>query len=371
MTATAGPRFGPERYRALVSGLQEIVTGGPARTDGPGRSTVLVQAEAIVALEAAAHGVGTTLARAGAAAVSVESSRYGRVFSDWLARAGARVLRIPLPDGEPLDPGHLGDVLAANPEVRAVALTHGEALTGVLHPLAAVARTAHAAGACVVLDAVATIGAAEPPREADLTVIGLQKALGGGFGLSAVTLTAAGRALLTGQDPTAPSMLSLPYLARLQEECLAAGALPGEPSRSELAIAEGALDGLSAEGASARRARHRQTAAALRAALRGAGLEPLVRADAAANPLATTVLLPHGVQTEAVLTTTTALGARWAEGGTTPRGTYLRVSHYAAGATFERALTDAVALAHALRAHGSDPGAAARAALAAWQGAVP
>ncbi|RBM06299.1 aminotransferase class V-fold PLP-dependent enzyme [Streptomyces sp. PT12] len=348
--------FPPDRYARLTDDLGRLAGGA-----GP---SVLLQAEAVVALEALAHGIG----RSERPVLSIESSRYGRLTSAWLRAAGAPVTVLDLPDGEPADPDRVDALLRAAPATAAVLLTQAEVLTGVAHPVDDIAAVAHRHGAAVAVDAVAAVGGLAAPRGADAVVIGPQKALGGPAGLSVATLSDRGWALLDRQDDTYASTLNLPYLRRAAAESAAAGALPGTPSVPELAAAERAVAAVEAEGIEARIARHHATRAAVRAGLLAAGLTPWVADERHASPLATTVAVPSGVAARDLAWRAAAAGGHWVAGDTTPRGAYLRVSHYGRHATLARALGELVALTHAA---GADTGAAAQAAADAWLAAAP
>ncbi len=347
--------FTAARYHRVADRLG-VLAGGA----GP---TVLVQAEAVVALEALAHGLG----RSARPVLSIESSRYGRWSTGWLRAAGAPVTALELPDGELVDPDRVDDLLARLPGAAVVVVTQAETLTGVVHPVDRLAEVAHAHGALLAVDAVAAVGGLPAPRDADAVVVGPQKAVQGPAGLSAVTLSEAGWALLeSAQDPRTPSVLNLPYLRRADE----LGTVPGTPSVLELVAAEDALDALDREGLAVRLDRHARTRDAVRAGLRAAGLTPWVREDAAASTLATTVAVPAGADAAGLAALAQAAGGRWEVGGATPRGPYLRVGHHGRDAGLPRALTEVVTLAAAARDLGlpADPGAGAVAAARAWAG---
>ncbi|MEU6608283.1 aminotransferase class V-fold PLP-dependent enzyme [Streptomyces shenzhenensis] len=349
----SGTAFPPDRYRRITDGLGRLAGGA-----GP---SVLVQAEAVVALEALAHGIGL----AGRPVLSIESSRYGRLSTGWLRAASAQVTVLELPDGEAADPQRVDDLLRAEPNTAAVVFTQAEVLTGVAHPADDIVEVAHRHDAAVAVDAVAAVGGLAAPRNADAVVIGPQKALDGPSGLSVATLSERGWALLGGQDETFASVLSLPYLRHSARD----QGVPGTPSVPELEAAERALAAVEAEGIEARIARHHAARAAIREGLRAMGLTPWVVAEQHANTLATTVEVPPGADARELAGRAVASGGHWVYGGSTERGAYLQVSHYGRRAALAHVLGELAALGRAA-GHFADVGDAAEAASEAWHTAV-
>lgn len=247
-----------------------------------------VQGEAILALEALA----TSIARPGMRAVNVVTSPYGRLFGAWLRRAGATVNDVVAPEGHPVATGAVEAALAGGADL--LALVHAESASGVCNPIEAIAALGRAAGALLVVDAVASIGGhpfAMDALGADAVVIGPQKALGGPAGIAAVALSE--RAWAAIDRPGAPSDSALALLD-LRRRWLDAGrgTLPGMPSALEWWAMAAALDRIEAEGIDAVVGRHLSTRRATRAALRALGLQLWVGNEADASALVTTAVLP-------------------------------------------------------------------------------
>ncbi len=76
---------------------------------------------------------------------------------------GLRVVPFTAPQGQPLAPDDLRQVLAQEPEARAVALVHHETSTTVLNPLQELAQVTRQAGLPIIVDAVASLGGTELP----------------------------------------------------------------------------------------------------------------------------------------------------------------------------------------------------------------
>jgi aspartate aminotransferase-like enzyme len=292
-------------------------------------------AEAMLALEATA----TSLAAPGRRVVNVVTSPYGGWFGAWLTRGGADVL-----DVRPADPrraiavDEAATAIAAHrPEI--VAVVHGEASTGVVNPVQEIARIARAAGAIVVVDAVASAGGHALEADAwglDVVALGPQKALGGPVSLSAVAVSDAAWRVIAPPTVGAPSALSLADLRRDWIET-GRGALPGTPDPVVFDALDDALDALEAEGLEQRIARHAEAAAQARAEVRALGLELWIHDDAEASHLVTTVRLPHGADPSITLPALVTLDSGWSAGVGDDAHRFLRLNH-----TADRATPDAV-----------------------------
>jgi aspartate aminotransferase-like enzyme len=133
-----------------------------------------LQAEATVALEAVARGIG----RAGATVLNVVSGPYGGVFGAWLNAAGAEVVEVSAPWRGAVSPSATCRILEARRDIDVVSLVHAQAATGNKNALEAIADITTAKGVLLVVDAVASVGA-EPldidQWGIDLCVVGPQK----------------------------------------------------------------------------------------------------------------------------------------------------------------------------------------------------
>ena len=146
-----------------------------ARLLGTERDVVILQGEAILVLEALALGVGGP----NTSVLNLVSGPYGEVIGRWLERGGARVRQLACGFDRALELDQVEHALASEP-FDVVSVVHAEAATGAVNPLAAIAELAHAAGALVLVDAVASVGA-EPLEidawDLDLVAIGPRKRL--------------------------------------------------------------------------------------------------------------------------------------------------------------------------------------------------
>lgn len=339
------PPFPADGFAPLADALARVLR---TRND-----VVLVQAEAAVALEAAAHSLG----RPGLRALVLVSSLYGRWFAGWLRRAGAEVRELAAPPGQPMAAPDVAKALAAE-RFDLVFVVHAESAYGILNPLEDIAALVKAQGALLVVDAVASVGGHALDVDAlgaDLVVIGPQKALGGQAGVSAVAVSAAAWARVAPPGEV-PSVLSL---ADLRAGWLETGrkALPGTPSALEFHALAQTLAKAEREGLSALQARHASAARAARAAARVLTGRAWVSPDRASN-LVTAVALPEGMAAAQVLVV--AEPGHGLSAGVGPEGERLiRLNHTGVRARRAVVLEDLAVLTRALGrlGHRVDPGA--------------
>jgi aspartate aminotransferase-like enzyme len=358
--ATSAPPIGAEDYAATEDRLRQLL--------GTGNDVLLLQGEAILAIEAAARGLGGP----GTSALNVVTSPYGAALGRWLAAGGATV--------ENLEVGLERAATVAEVEAAldrgsfdVVSVVHAEGATGALNPLGEIARVAHEHGAVVAADAVASIGAEPVEIDAwglELTVIGPHKALGGPSGVCAVAISERGWEALE-KNPAAPrdSLLSL---LDWREHWLRSGRreLPLIAHHLETRALMATLERSEAEGLDRTIERHRRSRDAARAGLRRLGLRPWIEDDAAAAAVVTLLAVPAGVASEELL----ALALRAAPGaplGLAPgrlAARALRINHTGDAARLGPVLAALAGLSLALGELGAeraDP-AALDAALAAW-----
>lgn len=222
---------------------------------------------------------------------------FGDRIAEIATLIGAEVVRVEAPWGRPVDPEDLERALANNRGVSCVAAVHVETSTGVLQPLQDLVRIAHARGAAVLVDAVASLGGAELPVDAweiDACYSGSQKCLSAPPGMAPVTVHDHTR----GRHTPATLYLDLEALWRYwgPEHTYHHTV----PVQQVYAMRE-ALRLVVAEGLPARTERHWQNTRALWAGLEAVGLEPFV-AEPYRSPTVTAVRIPEGAEDARVRT---------------------------------------------------------------------
>lgn len=319
---------------------------------------LLIQGEAVVALEAVAQSLGRRDLRA----LNLVSSLYGRWFGGWLRRTGAEVVDLMAEEGKPLDVIALRQALGEG-RFDLVALVHAESAYGIVNPLEDIVAAAKAAGALVVVDAVASLGGHPLAVDAlgiDVAVIGPQKSLGGQAGVSAVSLSPAAWAAVAPAGE-APSILSLADQRALWLD-QGRGALPGTPSALEFHALKQCLDRVEAEGLPQIEARHALAARMARAGALALTGRQWVTGDRGSN-LVTAVVLPDGLSADRLLDFAPAgHGLSAGVGGAGQR--LIRLNHTGPRAQPQVVLGDLLALAQALKRAGHQADIAATLAAA-------
>ncbi|HTW99492.1 MAG TPA: aminotransferase class V-fold PLP-dependent enzyme [Acidimicrobiales bacterium] len=352
-------------YAAVEDAYRDLV--------GTRRDLLVVQGEAIVALEAAARG----LARPGRRALNLVTSWYGRLFGEWLAAGGAEVVDLAVSFDRAVPPGRVAEQLERG-SFDIVSLAHAEAGTGAVNDLPAIAALARHAGALVAVDAVASLGAEPLPiddLDLDLVVLGAHKALAGPSGATGVVVSErAWEALAGGEAPLRNSALSL---LDWRERWLLPGrqALPLIPNHLETRALGAALARAAGEGLDHVVGRHRAAAAASRAALAPLGLSPRVTSDVEGAAVATTIAAPPEGPALLLAACRQASPGLVAPVSVAPgplAGEALRIDHTGRRATLSEVLVAVVWLAAGLAALGGSPdrAAALEAATAAWSGVL-
>jgi aspartate aminotransferase-like enzyme len=319
--------------------------------------------------------------------LNIVTGPYGMLLGTWLGAGGAQVTSLSVPAGRAVSVAAVESALRAPSGYHAVAVVHAEAATGVVNPLAPIAALAKQAGAVLVVDAVASVGA-EPllidKWGLDLVIIGAQKALGGPAGVSAAVVSPRGWDELAA-NPAAPrdSILSL---LDWRDRWLRPGrsTLPGTPHHLEIRALAAALDRLAGPGLDAAVRRHRRARDASRAGLRALGLSLYVTPDDEAASVATVAMLPPSAAQggPARLLSAMVASSSAADGDDTwliagpafgsLADQAIRLNHTGPGAALAPILATLAYLGNALQAagHDADVSAALAAAAALWQAGV-
>lgn len=350
------PLYPAERYAMLADRIGRILR---CRGD-----VVLVQAEAVVALEA----VAVSLAGPGLSALNLVTSPYGGWFGQWLRRGGATVRNLVAEPGLPIEIDAVAKALDAGPHIDVLAVVHAESASGILNPLPEILALARARGIVTVVDAVASVGGHRLEVDdlgIDIAVIGPQKALGGPAGVSALSVSQRAWDLVLKAGAPRDSILSLADLKRWIDD--GRRILPGTPAPLEFFALEAALDRIEAEGLENVIARHALAASATWAGLAALGAPAWVPAAKASN-LVTAVPLPEALAPASVIAAAGRLGVELTEAVGTAPARLVRLNHTGPRAAFQTVLSNVVGYGAALRQTGrpADIAAAAEAIAAAY-----
>ncbi len=246
---------------------------------------------------------------------------FGDRYADIAAAYGLRVIRLRRPEGEAVEPDAVRAVLAAEPHVRGILLTHNETSSGVENPVAAIGAIAREFDTLLLVDSVSALGAVDlrcAEWGVDVAVTAAQKAWMTPPGL---TMLAVG--------PRAWAAHATAALPRYYFDFTAARRYaehwetPYTPAVSLLYQLQAALALMMEEGRAAIFARHTALRDLVRAGARDLGLE-LLAPDAIASRTVTAIRFD---QAPAVLDALRAQGIEIAGGQGALSGRLLRVGH--------------------------------------------
>src|SRR5213078_2608939 len=215
-------------------------------------------------------------------------------------RAGANVVNLETELGAPLDPAVLEQAFKDNPGAKVFATAIAETSTGLLQPLEDLERVTHAHGALFVVDAVCGLGGVPmnvDEMKIDACYAGSQKSLGALPGLAPVTLN--NRAVQVVQNRKKPVQSYYLDLQKLHRYWNGDHTYHHTACSNVVYGLREALRIILEEGLETRWARHQLHAEALRAGVRGLGLEILTQ-PGYELPVLTAVSLHDGIDELAI-----------------------------------------------------------------------
>ena len=273
----------PEFFEMMRSCRERLVrlTGG-----GAAWSAVLFTGSGTAAVEAAL----ASLVPPGGGLLVVDNGVYGdRMLR--IARAhGITTEALAYDNVTPVRPADVDAALGAHPGLSHVALVHHETTTGLLNPVAEVARVAARHGRRLIVDAMSSLFG-EPldvTREpVDAVTASANKCLQGVPGVSFVLARRAALEALKGRPQRSVYLDLYTHYATQEKDNT-----PFTPAVQVLHAMEQALVELEAETVDARIARYAENARVLRAGMARLGFEILVAPGARSSILTTFRLLP-------------------------------------------------------------------------------
>ena len=250
---------------------------------------VLLQGEAVLALEAAAR----ALVSPGMHCLNLVSGVFGRGLGEKLRSAGGVVREIEVSFDDAVDPADVERALHDDPEIRLVAVVHCETPSGTLNPIEEIGPLAKVHGAVVLVDCVSSLGGVDiRPDEwgLDICVAGPQKCLAGPAAPAMLLVSGDAWAAIAKNDAAPRGS----YLSLLdwKERWLDNGVFPFTPLVSDILGLSAACDELLAVGLEVSFARHDLAARACRTGVRAMGLEIWPCRDEIASPTVTSIRLP-------------------------------------------------------------------------------
>ncbi len=319
---------------------------------------VVIPGEAILGIEAIAAGI----AAPGRRFLNIVTGPYGTLFGEWLERGGAEVIELRVPFDEVVTAQAVEAAIKGS-KPHAISFVHAEVVTGGSNPAKDILELARRYDLISVIDSVSAVGGEELPIDAwgaDLVAVGMQKALGGPNGVSAVAVSPSGWAFME-SNARAPrnSILSLLDLRPPGE---------GEPFRVPPSIPTlearaliATLAATEAEGLEHVIRRHEIAAQSAAAGLQALGLQGWQRDASRRSTLTTTVRIDE----REALRIEQPIGIV-APGDGELRGQLLRINHFGASASQEGVETAIKTLAGLLEQEAT---AAVAAVQAVWEAA--
>jgi len=260
---------------------------------GPDFTAVLFAGSGTAAVEAAI----ASAVPAGKALLVVDNGVYGDRIGRIARAHGIPSHAVKSDIFTPVDPGAVARELRAHPEISHVAVVHHETTTGLLNPVADVARVAHELGRRVIVDAMSSLFG----ERLDVTQDGIDfvaasanKCLQGMPGVSFVVARRTAVEALKNMPPRSVYLDVHGHYASQEQDNT-----PFTPAVQILHAMEQALVELDAETVKRRIERYAESARVLREGLGRLGLEILVAEPARSNTL-TTFRLPAGVGYDAL-----------------------------------------------------------------------
>ena len=110
--------------------------------------------------------------------LSVSIGVFGDRFASIAQQFGAEVISLKVEWGRVADPEEIGQAIQANPDIKAVLVTHNETSTGATNDLGAISKIVKEAGKLLLVDAISSLGSINVPVDdwrCDVIVTGSQK----------------------------------------------------------------------------------------------------------------------------------------------------------------------------------------------------
>ncbi|MDA0263629.1 MAG: alanine--glyoxylate aminotransferase family protein [Chloroflexi bacterium] len=232
--------------------------------------------------------------------IAATAGAFGDRFVDMVEAYGADVKRMDFEWGGPIDPDAIRKALQAEPNVKAVLVTHNETSTGLTHPVEEIAKVVKGEfDKLLLVDAVSSLGCIPLPVDAwdcDLVGTASQKGFMIPPGLSFVSVSE--RAWEAQQTAKMPRFY---FDLAMAKQYLEQGQSPFTPNLSAMFGLSKALDNLLEEGMENVFGRHAAIAQFTRDGARALGLELLVADEIYASDTVTAIKVPKGVDNKALM----------------------------------------------------------------------
>jgi aspartate aminotransferase-like enzyme len=228
----------------------------------------------------------------------VSIGAFGDRFAKIAETFGAQVTVLPYEWGQAADPEDVRKALAADPEIKAVLVTHNETSTGVVNPLAEIAQVVREADRLLLVDAISSLGAIPCDMDGwglDVAVTGSQKGWMVPPGLAFIALSE------RGWEANESARMPRFYMdVGKHRDFLQKGQTPWTPAVSIFYGLDVALEKMAAEGMESVYARHAKIGQMVREGIKALGLELLATDERNASNTVTAIKCPEGVEVAAL-----------------------------------------------------------------------
>ena len=232
--------------------------------------------------------------------LAASAGSFGDRYADALDAYGADVQRLTFEWGEAVDPEAIRQGLQADPEIKAVMITHNETSTGVTHDLQSIAGVVKGEfGKLLLVDAVSSLGCLPLPVDGwdcDVVSTGSQKGFMIPPGLAFISF--GGDAWAAQQSATMPKFY---FDLAEAKKYLDRGQTPWTPNLSAMYGLRAALNNILDEGLEGVFDRHVSIGQFTRDGVRRLGLELLCADEARASNTVTAVKMPAHIDGEALM----------------------------------------------------------------------
>ena len=269
----------------------------------------------------------------------VRSGAFADRLAEILTAHRAEVVDIEVPDRQAVAVAAVEAALAEHPEAAAVCVVHSETATGILHPVADIARAMRGGDALLVVDAVSSLGSLEFRMDEwgiDICFTGSQKALGCPPGLAMVAISDRAYAALTDNEANIVGWFLNPLTWKWYHENWQWHPYPTSLPTPVFVAMQSALNRLVGGGLDSHYARQKRAAAAIRRGCQTVGFELYAESERFASPSITALIPPKGLDEEAFRNSMLAdHGIMIAGGFGKLRGKIIRIGHMGPGITDE------------------------------------
>lgn len=242
-----------------------------------------------------------SLMQTGEKVLVLQNGFFGERLAAIAQSYGLEVRTVAAPLGESVDPEAVRRALAAEPDIRTLAVVHVETSTAVLNPLQEIATIAREFEVLLVVDAVSSMGGIPVPVDEwgiDLCVTVSNKCLASLAGLAPISVSPRAWEVMEGKGGRTPGWYL--NLRTWREFALSWSSWHPYPTTLPTGVflaLQASLRRILAEGLEATYARHRQAAQRVRQGLARLGLALFVPEEQM-SPLITAVSAPAGLDLE-------------------------------------------------------------------------